>query len=584
MKIEDSRIKIWENRIEKSKSIRKKYFKKVKTSIDFYKGNQWGNKQVTLSEKPVINMIFSYVKTQVPYLYFQNPKWYCRPKKTGRDYITSKQNAKNIEFFLNYYVKENLGSNLKSHLRLAILDAFFCFGVIKTGYIADFEANINYGRHKILGEEIDGTPIYEIDKETGEILKEEEEEILTHEAFFSRRISPASLLFDSEAENFFETGRYIIEEIVKPLQDVKNSKLYENTKNLEASYNIKPSIDLDKKDKHMEDDIRDDLKRIALYEIYDLEHDKLFVMAEGHNEFIREQSMPKGIDKSPYSFLRFNEVPEEIYPMSDLETLKPIQEEYNLGRAMVMTHAKRFGRKYGYTKETFAGVDAEIEMEKLKDPEDGMFFEYSGDKMPEPLKDAPLDAAVYANFEQTKVDFREVSGFTEYDRGLVERRKTAYEASQISLASNIRKEDRKALVEEFASNIGKKLVQSMQANLTFDYAKEIMGENTEWQNFNRNKIIGEFDVGVEVGTLAPAIPEYERKEMFSFLEFLARMPPELIQIKINFEGLIDNVAKYFPLLEAAEILNDENKQKQIVEQIQKTKMMIQQSKQNKGNV
>jgi len=577
--IEDPRLSIWRDRIERSKKIRKKMLKDVKTYIQFYIGNQWGDKKTTLSEKPVINLIFSHVKTQIPSLYMRNPKWYCRPKGRKEELPQLKIHAHLAETFLNYYANENLGISLKKQMRLAILDAFFAFGTIKVGYIADFEANPNYGKYNTLGQDEKGNPIYEVDKESGELMKDDVEEIVTNEAFYARRRSPRVMLFDPECENYFEDGRYIAEEIVKSVEDVKNSKLYDNTKNLEPSFSVKPGYNLDEKDKEDMPQITEDLERITLYEIYDIEHDKLIVLAEDHDEFLRDENIPDGIEGSPYEFLRFNEVPDELYPMADIKNLKPIQEEHNLGRAMIMTHAKRFARKYGYKQGTFpAGKESE-EMEKLKDPEDGGFFEYA-EQMPEPMIDAPLDSAVYQNFQQTKEDFWKAAGSTEHERGTVERRKTAFEAGKISKEAGIRKEDKKSLTEDFAAGIGAKLLQSFQANLTIEQAVEIAGEiGKGWQNISRENIVGQFTVGVEIGSAAPAIPEFERKDFMGIIATLTQMPPDLVIPYVNFEGLLKVIPRLFPLISEEEVLNSPEKVKEIQQMMKEQKQQEQQRKQ-----
>jgi len=573
---EDPRVTIWRDRIARSKKARKKMLKDRQIYINFYEGNQWTAKKTTLSEKPVINLIFAYIKTQLPFLYFQNPKWYCSPRGAAQ-YMTQLQaNAELATRFVNYYAKENLGIALKKQMRLAILDAFFAFGTIKVGYSAAFETNTNFGNNKVLGEDENGDPIYEVDSETGEILKDEEEKILVNEAFFARRRSPNAMLFDPECENFFEDGKWIAEEIVKPTQDIKNSELYENTKDLKPSGAIKPGFDIQDSDLEEMKELQGDLERNTIYEIYDLEHDRLIVLADGHDKFLRDEPIPEGIDKHPYAFLRFNETPDKMYPISDIALLKSLQEEINVGRGMIMTHAKRFNRKYGYTDETFAGTDGAVEMEKLKNSEDGTLFKYTG-TMPEPLKDAPLDAAVYQNFSQSFIDFREVSGSTEMDRGLVERRKTATEAGQIAKASNIRKEDRKSLVEDFAAEVGNKLVQSMQANLTREMAVQIIGpEGQMWQNVTREEIEGEFTTSVEIGSMAPRLPEFERQELVQMLQVIAQFPPEVVMVKINFDGLIENLRKYFPLLDTTKIINSPSKQRELQQLLIQMKQQKQQ--------
>ena len=576
---DNPRLNVWRDRIERSKKFRKKQLKDVAKYIKFMQGDQWGDRKVTITEKPVINLIFSHIKTQLPNLYFQNPNFYCRPKQnlTVEDMPRMVNDARLAQFFLNYYTKENLGIALKKQVRLAILDAFFCYGVIKVGYTGNFEINTNFGKNKVLAEEPDGTPVYETDPVTGEVMKDEDEHILTNEAFYARRVSPLHILIDPECENYFEDGRYIAQEIVKSVQDVKNSKLYENTDDLNASFNLAPAMEVEGEDLEDNPELKNDLGRITIYEIYDLEHDKLIVLADGHDKFIRDERVPAGIEGSPFEFLRLNEVPDKPYPMSDIKPLKSLQEEYNLGRGMIMTHAKRYGRKYGYKEGDFPGEEGETELEKLKDPNDGTLFKY-WENMPEVLEDAKLDPAVYANFSQTLQDFREVAGSTEMDRGVVERRKTAFEASKISGASSIRKEDKRSLVADFMAGIGLKFLQSMQANLTLENAVEIAGEvGRKWVSINQENIAGGYNVGVELGSLAPKIPELERQELMQVLQFVSQMPPELVITKVNFGGMLKSLPRYFPLLTESDLLNSPEEEKKMMQWLTQMKQKQQKS-------
>jgi len=563
-------VKIWEDRIERGKKLRKKKLKEVKVYIDFYKSLQWGNRIVNLQHKPTINLIFPHIRSQIPFLYFQNPKWFIRPTKyiEGTDTIA---NSKKLQDYLNYYAKENMGSSLKKQMRLAILDAFFLFGALKSGYVADFEANPNFGKHKILGYDAD-VPIYDVDVKNGEFKIDDVKEYPTNEKFVSRRVSPSAFIFDTEGNNYFDNGRYIIEEIVKSLDEVKKDDKYSNTDKLKENFSVKLGFG-SRDDIESEDwlgSVEDDLKRITLYEIYDTEHDKLKVIAEGHNDFLRDEKTPDGVDKHPYSFLQFYTVPDEIYPISELRPLIPINEEYNIGRGMIMEHAKRFNRKYA----TVDGMIDDSELTKLENGGDGTIFKVKDlplSKVIEPLQDAPLDSAVYSNFEQSKMDFREVGGATEQERGVVERRKTAYEASKMSEASGIRKEDRKSLVEDFAADTGNKLIQSMQANLTNEDAMLIDGSDgkMKWETIAPEQIKGQYRVTVEVGSSAPKIPEYERAEISQLIQSLAGFPPEMIMEKVNLTGLLKALSRTFHTLDADEILNSEEVQKQKQAEIQK---------------
>jgi hypothetical protein len=575
---EKAEIAVWLDRIERGKKLRNKKMKEVRKFVQYYKSNQW--QDVTgYKEKPVTNLIFAHIKSQIPFLYFQNPKWYVRPKPGhAKDFS---ENARVATIYLNYYANENLRITLKKQMRLAILDAFFCYGVMKTGYVPDMMANENYGKPKIMGYK-DQKPIYDVD-DKDEVVVDDQEEVVVSDKFASRRISPAAMIFDTECQNYFDDGRYIIEELSLPLEDVKNDTKYKNTKELKPTYTVKRGLSISDEEAKGNEyrELQEDLKRITLYEIYDLEHDKLKVIAEGEkNHFLRDDETPAGVDGHPYSFLSYNDIPDELYPLSDLRILKSPQDETNKAQSLINSHAKRYGRKFGYMESM---ID-ETEMMKLESGEDGVMFKVKAlplTQVMEQVPSSPLDDAVYKYQETSRFNFDKLAATTEADRGMIERRKTAYEASKVYQSADLRKEDRRSQVEDFAADVGDKLLMSMQANLTVEDAVQI-GNKENAANWavikSREDIIGQFNVGVVVGSATPKLPEYERSDFSQFMQTLALFPPELVQTKVNFDNLLKAVNTMFPALEDFDILNDEQTQKQIqgkMEQQKKLEMLMQ---------
>lgn len=570
---EKAEISVWMERIERSKKLRKRKLKEVKKYIAYYKSNQWGD-LAGYKEKPVVNLFFSHIKSQIPFLYFQNPKWYVRPKPGHKKYAANAETATN---YLNYYANENLRITLKRQMRLAILDAFFFFGVVKSGYTAEVGENKNYGKPKIIGYKGD-KEIYDVD-EMGKVALDDEEEVVVSDKFCSRRISPACILVDTECQNYIEDGRYIIEEISLPLEDVKKDKRYKHTDSLKPSYSLKLSLSLSEEQQKEArySEMMDDLKRITIYEIWDLERKKLKVIAEGEkNHFLRNEETPEGVEGHPYSFLSFNDIPDEVYPLSDLRVLRSPQDEANKSLSMISAHAKRYSRKFGYIE----GMIDEEEIAKVESPEDGVMFkvkELPLDKVIAPLQGAPLDQAVYMFNDLSRQNFDKLAATTEADRGAVERRKTAYEAQKIYASGDFRKEDRRSQVEDFAADVGMKLLQAMQVHLTPEDASEISEEDAKnWMVItDRKDIEGQFNVGVIVGSATPKLPETERQEFMQFMTMLTQFPPEMVQVKVNLDALLTIVPKLFPSLEDIEMLNPPEVQKQKQEQIDKQKQMEQ---------
>ena len=575
---------VWDDRILRSEKAREKYIKRARTLVQMYVGKQWVDRAIKFPDKATCNLIFPHIKTQLPSLYFQNPKFFVRATRRGYD-----DNAALAQLLLNNNMKHQQGKSFKRHARAAILDAFFAFGCIKTGYAEEIETNPQYGKPLVKGMDGD-TPIYDIDDKTGAMRYDTEEDVISSQKFFSRRTSPGSLLFDLDADNFFEEGRYIIQEIHRPLVDVKKDLMYdkvERTK-LEASYAVKGGLKLSGKDYETKEygSIYDDLQMAVLYEIYDLESDKLKTICKGHDRFLRNEKMPDGIDGHPYSFLIFNEIPDELYPLPEIEPLKGIQEDYNIAKTMVAAHAKRFGRKYGYIKSQFATED---DIDRIENGEDGVMFEVKElplkGKVIEALEDATLDPSVYQWLMNSREDFREAGGSSEMERGQVERRKTAFEASKISEGIGVRKEDRRSLVEDFLADAGTKMLKSMQANLSETEIERLAPERkTEWIAVTADQIRGDLVTEVEAGSTAPKIPELERQDILMLLQAMVQMPPQALkwfEVYLNFEQLTKSLIKSFNTLDETSMINDAETQKQIKERQAKEEALMKQMEMTK---
>ncbi len=258
--------------------------------------------------------------------------------------------------------------------------------------------------------------------------------------------------------------------------------------------------------------------------------------------------------------------------MPDIKPLKPIQEGYNLALSLQATHAKRFARTYLYDEVIIHDDD---KLAALKDPEDGTLIGVPGgtlkdgaDKIIAPVQNAPLDTSVYTFLEESKLSFREVGGATEAERGVVERRKTATEASDIAQKSDIRRSDRRSLVEDFASVVGQKVFQSMQANLAFQYTIPILSERKVqgWASINKENIAGDMTVGVEIGSTTPNLPEYQIQELTGFLQFVTQLPQEIIFAKVNFNGIVDVFKRAFNSIDLERILNSPEEEQQKMQQ------------------
>lgn len=551
-------VQMWRARIEVARKMRDIKLKDLQTLIDMYEGIQWHTDDnfFAIQDKATVNLIFANIKKEMPYLYFQNPA----------PIVNASENEFELGAFamkelLTFYAKYNLKTEMKRHMRLCILDAKFSFGVNKVTYTPRFSPNPNKGKPTVAGIDDFGIPVFVYDEE-GNVVTESGT-ILTSELYNVERISPREILIDPECRNFVERAKWIGHEIIKPLSYLKKHDLYENTehlmKNIELSEVFKNTLNKTQEEISAAKGLyKDDNEKVRFVEIYDIENNKLFVLPDDRDFFIRKEN----IRMNPFSFLKFNESPDNFHPIPDVRIEKPLQQEVNVGRSMLITHARRSARKYYYTQATFQGIDDAQGIDAAKNPEDMTFFEIADySQPPMPLALAQQDQSVFQNLIQSRLDFNIVSDSTESQRGASERRKTKGEATFQEGHAAVRRSDKQNLIADFMTDTYAKLGELMQNTLSVAQAVKIIGaEGIFWTQIIRDDIQGKFSYDIEVSELRPQIPEMDRQELTEFTLSLSNIlnvivaNPILLQV-FNVQGLIKEFAKSYPSLDVANILN-----------------------------
>lgn len=563
------KINIWKRRISAAQKVREKELKDVNKLIGFYEGHQWWNEDVpVLEDRTTINLIFANIKAELPYLYFQNPNPIVNARRPEFEL-----NAFASQELLKYYTKENLDVHLKKQIRLCILDSKFAgFGVAKVLYSPTYESNIDAGKPILLGHDELGDPIYLSDNE-GNLIGQDKD-ILISELFFVERVAPTDILIDPECKNFPEKAKWIAQQIIKPLDYIKNNPIYKNTEDLGPNINLKEILR-----GVTAEVIRDtDEQRVQFYEIFDLENNQILVLVDGGIKFIREDNFTV----NPFAFLKFNEIPDKFYAIPDVRVEKPLQEDVNVGQSQMLNHARRASRKYYYEENT---IDEE-QVTVMKNPEDMTVFIIKDiNKPPKALEMAPQDPSIFQSTMLSKQNFNEITAGSDASRGQSERRKTGGEARIIEGHSAVRRTDKRSLVADFIKEIYSKLLQLMQDTLTIPQAIKIVGPvGTFWTKIGKNEITGELTVDIEVSDLQPQIPEVERKELQEFMFALANLlnaivaNPLMLQV-INIQGMIKELIKSYPYIKAENIMN----MAVSPEQIAKLAMQQQQQQGGKNN-
>jgi hypothetical protein len=551
--------KTWEDKLSRAKKVRLNWEEKFKVdlAIQYWEGAQ--NPGYAEEEWITINKFYSTLKAKLPGLYRTDPYFYVRPRRT---YTVDPNLVAQYEYkgkarsaMLNYYKSEQ---KLKGKARLCIQDAQFAYGVLKSHYSVDSRENPDAGKPmyaeptdeqpeqveqvgmlgKIKNMIMPGpTPLTD-DQGNGLI---EPDLIPVNERYNWTRVHWRDFLFDEDAGPLEDTWNWVAQRIVTPMADAKKDPRF-NKKALKSINEKGGNDDKEQKDrderkkgsnisgKGDEEGKRQGVKEdseLVYWEIYKIKENKWFCIAEGAEiPLIAETDTPNGVEGHPYSYLIFTPRDDSPYPIPPMSQGLDAQKEFNMSRSRLMTHRKRFNRKYTVIE---SAVVDESELSKLESGEDGTFIKVQQHGAIEPIKDAPLDQqTTYMEFGILARDINELlGGTTDESRGIAGA-ESATQAGILEKHLDVREGDDVSMVIDFIQEAAKKFDQLVQANITRDEAVYVTGpEGEKWIEVrveDYEEIQGEYEYSVNVGATLPNLPQVERSSWMAFLGVLGQFP------------------------------------------------------------
>lgn len=534
------KFKIWENRINLAKKNQEGEEKNIHKWRKYYRGIQWPETADSdeqgadkFRHKAIDNIIFSNIRTILPSINFRNPRLFVSPKKkpfnTKDGLFDTIASSAILEAILNYYYKE---LEVKRQIDKCLLDALLGpWGVMQVGFTTRTE-------------KIRKKP----DKEGGKIS--EIGELKKESSPFISRISPLDFLVDPEAkDHFLSDAAWIAFKWVKRLEDVKDNPDFKDTENLQSNYRVKDpktnsgvqiAGDSDKSE------LSADWDRVEGWDIWDKRTKKIYVYVPGHIKLLQERDWPLETDGFPVEILFFNENPDSLFPISDVDIIRRGQDELNWIRSYQLEHIKNISQRKWAVK---AGTIEQEEIEKLIYGPDGTIIETNGNPNDTiiPLRDSNISQDIYLVANDTKRAALETSGVSEFERGGARKFETAAEPVLIAQSTGIRRDERTGILESFIIHIMRKFSQILQQTMepmSIPLAQETGEEiarfassklekiaGTEdaalmipWLNASKNDIKGEYEFSIEVGSTRPINQEIRKQDILTLTQVLMDSP------------------------------------------------------------
>jgi hypothetical protein len=527
--------------------------------IDLYRGKQWPQEALTEVDRLVVNTAFSTINVIYPSVSVNFPKITVnpnRPEDENRAVIT--------EAVVNYLWRHY---DYQEQFRLAVKDFLMVgHGWLKVGY-AYKEREVGLSpveKDKAYAEAVEEADTYAVENPdlAGELPTDDEiyhclpetKVLAVKDNPFVERVSPFDIYVDPEATSLHD-ARWIAQRIVRTIEEVKADKDYD----ARARNAVKPdsAVRFGEDDKRGRRPQREDVdcQRVTIWEFYDLATDTFCVFSKMGEDFLVGPKPIPFASGHPFVMLRNYEVPDQFYPMGDLEAIEPLQHELNMLRTQMQQARRKYARKYLYHESSFDSNGRQA----LESDRDNVFVPVSDEtknlaEVVAPLPQVGLPADLYNFSTIVENDMGTVSGVSEYQRGQVpETRRTATEAAIISDSVNARAADKLALIEKGIGHVARRVIAVAQQYTTGEQVARVVGKENSvvWVPYTRDDIEGEFDFEVEAGSTQPLNETVRRQTVQSMMNAIAPFlgsglinEQELLRHVLQFGFGIKNAGKY----------------------------------------
>lgn len=522
-----------------------------------------------------INLVYGFVKAEVPSLYFRDPWISVNPRKKTDEAIAR---ALISEVALNFKWRSK---NWKQELKRAIVDALIIgHAWIKEGYQA--ETMTVEGQDK-KGEKNKKTPSLEVD------------ERIVNEDVFAYKLRWDDVLFNNNDSLYPpQDCRWMAFRFIRPTEALKASSRYINTQDIRPSFSLgksqslnDPFRNLSRRDASpaMSGDLGPgDIGMSVGWEIWDKDSKQKFSLLENHGQFVQMPARwPYPFSEFPVSMLAFTEDPESPYPISSIAPWEAHVLEKIKIRSMEINHIKRWNRQVVIRKGTLSSN----EKDKFKENIDGSVIESKSNNLGADfyVPNYPaFQSDAYIVEDRIDSDIRNVSGQPETRRGAQTplRSRTYRELEALNQFAQIRVSEREDIVEDFCEDIAAKVLSLMReffdmehmAVISEDLKPETIQSIQSWftkdgkpQNFKGNSIVftkediqGDFDVEIRKGSTLPLNRETKRQILTSLIQSASQYLPPIVV-----ESMVKELVRELGMKTVEKAIEDAEQQRRIQE-------------------
>jgi hypothetical protein len=504
----------------------------------------------------VLNEVYPIIQYEMPSIFFKAPRAFLKPRQ--KNYIAKKTNiytgkkeevfvdaaksAKTQEHILNYSIEQ---MKYKKEMRKVLLDALlFKYGAMWHGYKGSFG------------------------------MTEENSIYIKNEKIFVKRISPKNIIFDPKVTlSTIDEAEWVGRVLSVPLRDIKDDPELNVDDRIKGKLGFGQTLKSDLKQggdtknllrsKRKLIDFTDSRFKkhaefITLYEVFKKPTKKearnggkgsVLLLTDEQQEPLRLNDWPYKTDEWSLKILQFNDVPDNIFGMSDIDVWGNIADHKNIVVNLQLRNAESNTKNIVFFNKD--GMDEE-EVQKVQDGEqvivgvDGT----TKDRVSVATPGSAASSELYLLDGRVQNNLDEKSGVNDLKKGSLRSGEESATSVRIRNAgSSARPSFRQDIMADFLIDSFKFLNDLNQQFMPIKDAVRIMGSlDIEWsENPTKEDVQADVDVEIDVISMLPESPEKELEQNSQVLKLMtdALTVPQ-IMTKISQEGKTFNLA---PIIE-----------------------------------
>lgn len=525
----------WQKRLEQVERTldRQGFFKTLKANRLYVSGRQHEDGRGGLVRA---NLIHATINGLLPHIYARNPEITVAPSEAASEktYGWLKPFCKTLQAVLNRQIS---GAGLKRVAKGTIRSAMTtALGWVKVAYQQEFgedpiiqgriaDAQDNIARVRRLAEDLEkgDAQLDELDAQKESLQQqlkalESEVEVKVSEGLVIDRLFTEDVRIDPDIRDIeqYQQAKWIAHRIWMTEDECKErfGRAPGGASRFNRENREKASIQDDS-----------DEKLVAVWEVWDRMAQHVYTLAEGDSGYLREPYVPgpTGERFFPFFLLAFNPLDGQFMPLSVVELLKELQDEYNASRTQLAEH-RRISVPHWLASTDAVGEEA---VRKYTDAQLGevVLVDTNGRPLSESFQVAqtpPINPQVY-DTNQLREDWELISGMSDAARGNIGRAKTATEAEILQSGLTSRTGEAQDVIEDWIQEMAQYTAEVLLQILTPAQAQRIAGPDAVWPKMPKEDLFDMVQVEIRAGTSGKPNKLREREQWLQFLPELKNL-------------------------------------------------------------